>query len=352
MLNIFVDTSVFEKEDFYNGTRIKTLFSAASMGRVRILMPDLTEYEVFKHLEKKCDEHDGSNAIHKLENSLVSDLPKGKTIIKELHELKATLKEYILKMFSKELKDARVLKIKTPKDIDVLKIIDNYKRLEPPFSEKKRDEFPDAFVLETLEYWCEKNKEDCLLLSVDGDFKHYESERLTYKDYEVLVQELVDEKEMLFTKMASEVLEDSLFVSQIRDWIIDQFDCEIYFSAALQIEDINDYRIKDVELYAEKEDMDLIGMYDDVFVFEVWPRITTKIEVDHPDYDTAYYDNEDQKYYFIDENVKSTLTSEIDIPVEVSIDEKGNFVEVVSINKRKKLGSQDIVSSMSTKGYW
>jgi len=74
--------------------------------------------------------------------------------------------------------------------------------------------------------------------------------------------------------------------------------------------------------------------------------------VDHPDYDTAYYDNEDQKYYFIDENVKSTLTSEIDIPVEVSIDENGNFVEVVSINKRKKLGSQDIVSSMSTKGYW
>ena len=352
MQNIFIDTSIYEKESFYNGTRIKTLYSAASMGRVRILLPDLTEYEVYKHLEKKCDEQDGTNAIHKLENSLVNDLTKGKKIIKELHELKVSLKESILKLFSRELKDARVLKIKTPKDIDVLKIIDNYKNLRAPFSEKKKNEFPDAFVLETLEDWCDKNNEECLLLSVDGDFKKYDSERLTYKAYEELVQELVDEEEMLFTKMASEVLEDSMFVSQMRNWIIDQFDCDIYFSAALQIEEINDFQIKDVELYAEREDMDLIGMYDDVFVFEVWPRITTRIEVEHPDYDTAYYDNEDHKYYFIDDNVKSMLTSELDIPVEVSIDKDGNFVKIVSINERKKLSSQDIVSSMTTKDKW
>ena len=351
-MNIFIDTSVYEKESFYKGTRIKTIFSAASMGRVRILMPDLTEHEVYKHLENKCDEHDGTNAIHKLENSLVNDLIKGKELIKGLKELKESLKDSILNLFSQELKDAGVLKIKTPRDIDVLKIIDNYKNLRAPFSEKKKDEFPDAFVLETLEDWCKKNNEECLLLSVDGDFKNYESERLTYKNYEELVQELVDEEEMLFTKMASEVLGDFLFVSQIKNWIIDQFDSEIYFSAALQIEEINDFQIMDVELYAEREDMDLIGMYDDVFVFEVWPRITTRIEVEHPDYDTAYYDNEDHKYYFIDENVKSTLTSELDIPVEVSIDKDGNFVEIVSINERKKLSSGEIVSSMTTKDRW
>ena len=352
MQNIFIDTSVFEKESFYSGTRIKSLFSAASMGRVRILMPDLTEFEVYKHLEKKCEEHDGSNGIHKLENSLIKDLGKGKKLIKELHDLKETLKDSIIKMFTRELKQAGVVKIETPKDIDVLKIIDNYKKLNPPFSEKKRDEFPDAFVLETLECWCKKNKQNCLLFSADGDFKNYVSNRLEYRDYEKFVQELADEEEMLFTKMASEVLEDNSFVNSMKNWIEDQFDCDIYFSAALQIEDINDYQIKDVDLYAEREDMDLIGMYDDVFVFEVWPKVTTKIEVDHPDYDTAYYDNEDRKYYFLDEHVKTTLVSELDIPVEVSIDKDGNFIEVVSVNNGKKLSNQDIIGSMMTKVYW
>lgn len=54
MQNVFIDTCVFEKEWFYRGARIKTLFSAASKGRIRIILPDLTEFEVIKH-NKVCN---------------------------------------------------------------------------------------------------------------------------------------------------------------------------------------------------------------------------------------------------------------------------------------------------------
>lgn len=43
---------------------------------------------------------------------------------------------------------------------------------KPPFGEtKKKDEFPDAFVLAALEGWCEKNNERIYVASTDPDLK-------------------------------------------------------------------------------------------------------------------------------------------------------------------------------------
>ena len=209
MLNVFIDTCVFEKEWFYRGPRIKTLFSAASKGRIRILLPDLTEFEILKHLERKCEEYDGSSGLHKLDNSMLKDLPEGKKLINGLRSLQMNLKESVTKTFLGELEISSVHRIKIPADLNVLKVIEAYKKQEAPFSEKKNEEFPDAFILETLEVWCEDNDEECFILSKDSDMEHYMSKRLHYKDYESFVQKLIDEEKHMVNKLATDVVNNN-----------------------------------------------------------------------------------------------------------------------------------------------
>ena len=345
MQNVFIDTCVFEKEWFYRGPRIKTLFNAASKGRIRIVLPDLTEFEVIKHLESKCEEHDGSGGLHKLDNSMLKDLPEGKKLINGLRSLQSHLKESVTKMFLGELKRASVRRIKIPADLNVLKVIEAYKNREAPFSEKKKDEFPDAFVLETLEEWCEDNDEECTILSKDSDMEHYVSERLHYKDYEVFVQELINEEEHITTKLATDILDDNRFVNALTDWTQDVLDNDVYYCAALQIENINDFSIKNIDIYAEKDDLRLVGYYDDTCVFEIMVTITTEIEVWHPDYDSAYWDSEDHKYYFLDDNVMDTVTSELIVPVEISADMNGILIDVESINNGDWMKEKDVLNS-------
>lgn len=344
--NIFIDTCVFEKEWFYRGPRIKTLFDYATKGRVKIILPDLTEYEVIKHLERKCEENDGSNAIHKLENCILNDLPEGKNYILKLRNLQLSLNKSITTMFQKVLSDAYVLRIKIPQDLDFLKVIEAYKKREAPFSEKKKEEFPDAFVLATLEKWCVDKDEECTLLSMDGDLERYKSEKLHYKEYEEFVQELINEEENITTHLATDIVKDKVFINAISNWVQELLSWEVYYSAALQIEDINDYSIKDISINAEKEDVQLVGYYDDTCVFKVMVSVTTQIDVWHPDYETAYWDSEDHKYYFIDDSVLDIVTSELVFPVEISTDSEGNFIEVESINNGDHLKDKDIINSM------
>lgn len=348
MQNIFIDTCVYEKEWFYRGPRIKTLFDYASKGRIRIILPDLTEFEVIKHLEKDCEENNGSNGLHKLENSRLNDLPEGKEYIQKLRKLQFLLEDSVTELFLKELDKALVLRIRIPGNLDFLKIIDAYKNREAPFSEKKKEEFPDAFVLATLVKWCNENKEECTILSVDSDLERFKSEKLHYKEYQGYVQELIEEEESITTHLATDILKEKKFINSISNWIHELLSWEVYYCSALQIEDIDDYAIKNVLVNTEKEDVQLVGYYDDTCVFKLVVKITTEIEVWHPDYDTAYWDSEDHRYYFIDDSVMDNITSELVIPVDILTDMDGSFLEVESINNGERIKERDIVNSMYT----
>jgi hypothetical protein len=49
-------------------------------------------------------------------------------------------------------------------------VLDDYFEQRPPFSEKKKSEFPDAFAAAALEAWCKKKSEKILVISGDGDW--------------------------------------------------------------------------------------------------------------------------------------------------------------------------------------
>lgn len=118
-------------------------------------------------------------------------------------------------------------------DADKLnEILDAYFDTKPPFSNKKKSEFPDALILHSIEGWAEKNNAHVLAVSVDGDWSEYceTSERITCvndldKALESMQQDIVkaEQKANLFLeKLVNE--KDSSFVCDINRMLQSELD--------------------------------------------------------------------------------------------------------------------------------
>ena len=59
MINVFIDTSIFVSESYVKGKGIATLFDAAQEEKIRIFMPDITEYKIQRHLHKDVKNKSG-----------------------------------------------------------------------------------------------------------------------------------------------------------------------------------------------------------------------------------------------------------------------------------------------------
>ena len=132
----------------------------------------------------------------------------------------------------------------------------------------------------------------------------------------------------------------------ISNWVREQLDNEVLYCTALQIEDINDYSINEsnIEFF---DDLDLVGTYDGCLVHRVAVEVCTDVVVNHPDYDTAYYDGEDKQWYFIDESKNSKLTSVLEFDIEFTTDENGDSLELDSINFGKNLTQRELERSLN-----
>lgn len=89
-------------------------------------------------------------------------------------------------------------------------------------------------------------------------------------------------------------------------------------------------------------------MYKGYLVHRIGVVITSEICVNHPDYDTGYYDGEDKQWYFIDDSKNTDLKSIIKTSVDFTTDENGYFIEIDSINQNKNLSRRELEESFSS----
>lgn len=72
MINVFIDTSIFVAEGYVKGKSIATLFDAAQEEKIRILMPDITEYEIRRHLHEMPRDRSAASEIN---NGVILHIP-------------------------------------------------------------------------------------------------------------------------------------------------------------------------------------------------------------------------------------------------------------------------------------
>lgn len=164
---LYIDTQVFVQ----NGCRVNTLpFTRAKetfvKGGIRLLLPAIMERELLRKFDEQASK--ATDALIKacktypIDSLSLMDIP-----LKD--ELKSKCYQEMVRQLE-TFKEHFVIE-KLPLVGNLEDVVDWYFRKKPPFSEKKPKEFPDAFILTTLELYHKEYKTNIAVVSGDGDFK-------------------------------------------------------------------------------------------------------------------------------------------------------------------------------------
>ncbi|MAO49482.1 MAG: hypothetical protein CML16_01195 [Pusillimonas sp.] len=154
---IFIDTSVFMKENFFAGIKLNALIKHAKEQEIELYTTEITVEECLSNIEKQFLQ--GKNlfikAIKNLSNK--AKILKNVETLKPIFEIEESFDtKNELALLKEEFKDLidenfRFITIDSNK---TRKIIQDYFGENPPFKDGgKKHEFPDAFVLNSLESW-------------------------------------------------------------------------------------------------------------------------------------------------------------------------------------------------------
>ena len=352
MIYVFIDTSVFVAEGFVKGKCIATLFDAAQAEMIHILMPDITEHEIRCHLHEEVEKNNGGKFAEKLKSSYMYALDDLRAHIEALMTVDAEkLIGRVEDELDHQLSRADIERLPLSDAIDLKDIVEDFKDLKPPFSTKKKYEFPDAIALRQLEAWCVDHNDKCILLAKDPDLKNYQSEYLEYKELTDFVSSLEEFEKMISQDKLKNVFEASKerIEKRIQDWIYGQYADDMIYINRLFIEDINDSSINKIDIQWD-EPFKWIGKEEGCLFYKTYANITVSISVSHPDYDTGYYDSEDRKWYFIDPKVTDHLEGRVRIPVTIVYFYGAEEMEVESVNNDADLSHSETMESLVSVG--
>ena len=165
---VFLDTEVFIHENFnYTSPRFESLMTLASARRIQVFLTELTLREIESNIRSHVDKAVASIRPPTTQANVLknSDLRHIKALFDKPDA--APIQEELIGQLKKYLKAAKATVLKVPTTV-LPPVLDAYFEKQPPFGpRKKKAEFPDALVLETLRKWCAQK--ESVLAVVSGD---------------------------------------------------------------------------------------------------------------------------------------------------------------------------------------
>lgn len=330
---VFLDTSIFVKENFFAGKKLKAFFKHAKTSDIELIITPITLNECLANVEKFS--FDANSSLKKL----LKELDNKAKIFKNIPFLSSTFK------LSDEFKyddEVLALKDKFVKQIDehftnipidsgvTSKVIDDYFNFEPPFKDgKKKHEFPDAFVLNSLETWCKGKKEKIYVVSDDEDIISFESKYLIpVREYDKLLEQIsftFSDANML--SKIEELLEKK--EQEILDKIIEEFTEEFPWDGA---DNSNGYEY-DVhgldKVDGHISEHFVLYFFGNTATIELTVPINYLADVSYDDTSTGWYDKEDDRWYNV-ERVDAKISGEttLKVSIEGTIELPGKPVEL------------------------
>jgi hypothetical protein len=167
---VFVDTQVFRQARFAvsnpSFTKLRELCEAR---KLNLLTTEITRREIDANISEVASEI--QNALRKAAD-IIASLGKPDIIVFGIPANKLT-EDDLVKALSRQVNDffekCQVEQVELPRTT-LATVIDLYFKKQPPFSDKKKSEFPNAFVLEALKSKAGINDEIVYVVSKDPDF--------------------------------------------------------------------------------------------------------------------------------------------------------------------------------------
>src|SRR6185369_12915940 len=288
--NVFIDTSVFIEQNYgFHGSVFQNLIRLCSKEQAKLFVTDITSREVVAHIEEDVSKACQAAAKFQRDARILRNLPNPEYVsLFEKIDPHSTTAELILQ-FKTFLQGASAKTLSTS-GVSIEAVFNAYFYRKPPFGKgKKKDEFPDAFALHSLENWCEARNERMYVVSVDGDMpKHCaESKNLIHLQKLAEFINVVELHDEVLAPSVDALIEDN--ASAIDDAITKEFTNQGFWIDD-QEGDVNGVEVTHIE----RLDRLILEIDQNSAVVQVDSGITFEADITYDDLDTASYDSEDK----------------------------------------------------------
>ncbi|NOL34825.1 PIN domain-containing protein [Bacillus altitudinis] len=316
MINIFLDTQVYKAKNFnFFNKDILRLKRFIDEGLVELFITPITIKEIEDHIKREIQaSRKYINAIQDNAHILLNYF-----IYKPIWD-RRTIKDAeneLLGAFHKFLDDINVNEVAISGTY-TNRIFESYFNGRPPFSSKKKNEFPDAYALYSL---LELSENEILyVVSGDKDIKGFcdDKQNLYYIESLEAVLDFVNQQDEVKYQLAQNLFDEQIdtFIESINDTINDEnfsFNINVYDVEDVELKEFTVEGVGDFEeepLVLELEDNKLTVVINVIFNFTI---VTSEI-----DPAMSPYDSEEKMYLYVEYEEKE-YTDEIELPVEIEI---------------------------------
>ena len=309
---VFVDTSMYESKNYqFHQHALGRFKDLCNEHNLYLLISPVVDGEIISHLTEKA--HEAAKHVKEFKKTIkiLRNLPELKHhgIFDEL--TKNDTERLLLEKYE-EFKDEAVYEWV---DIDLAKpsvVTEHYFQKTPPFSDKKKDEFPDALMLISLLEWAKQKKTRVYILSNDGDMVSFCNTSGGWleavSDLDGFISLVLNNEEELkdLAKFSTERFGECL--DEIKSSLEENINDIEYSTSGYDIDDevtdVNAFDLEIVDTNIIKADREYAEFSLTVkFTVEAWHSLT--------DYDRSIWDSEDKKYIFTAQTsrkVRDTVT--------------------------------------------
>ena len=310
-LNVTIDTNIFEanKFDFGTDSTMSLLVKNVQNGKIKLVLSNIVISEVEKHICRCVDKVCGK--ARKLRQEYLDILPEqyladiGMGIYVQIPD-KKTIHQSAKDVFAKFLEDCKVERLDTG-SINLEEILEDYFAVRPPFenSEKKRKEFPDAFIAEEIRRRFGSD-EIVAIVSQDNGFKKactnsknhlffsslgelFNTLSKNEEEY-IAALELIKNNNDSIIQTIKGMIDDSCVevhgLSYDRDGIADGYDYDETYLEHCYLSGMKLHTIDDID--------------GDIITASLWIHGNVVVNCYFKDFDNAPWDSEEKEYVWVE----------------------------------------------------
>ncbi|HAQ65309.1 MAG TPA: hypothetical protein DCR43_05600 [Bacteroidales bacterium] len=328
--NIFLDTNIYEENNFFHSSNIQALFHYSKIGMIDLYMTSISRMELIDRMKK------GLTDVKNEYNQLVNFINKTR-ILRNLNEFekieksKLTIEKSIKELTNKlnYIIETSNIQIINADYVKVEEVFEHFYKQESPFSNNsKKHEFPDAFIIESINSWCKTKKKKMVFVTKDTDFSNYTSKHLIFRaDLSQLLSDITADFDAKQESQYIPFINNSLKENQIE--LLELIDSEIESLICLNLdfEKVSDFK---------KENVKFID-YKIISIRPKYAEVTLNIEL-NISFTIIPTATEIEKSFFEDSLKPKKFSYRQPIPCELEIGlNKRNEIKLKWINSNQKL---------------
>ena len=285
---IIIDTNAFDSKDndfcgFFDNAII-SLFEELNKNNIKILKHPILMSETIEHIKEWDNrERKAKTSIDRNKKILSLIGVDVCSIEKQLDEV--NIYEALVKALDNLYSNAYVLEYPCPNAV-----FEKYFNKKPPFSEKKKNEFPDAFVIESILDYIEKNDCTLLVISNDGDW----NDALKEQEKVVIVKDINEALEKL-QKLSEELIDTYLglekrIIELVKEKVFDeQFYVDDYITC-------DNLQISNVDVFDDGKAIVPLKITDNELILQKQYKVYINGEISILNTDNSIWDSERKVY--------------------------------------------------------